>query len=360
MHVVLVAAARHPLREPFAGGLEALTWRLVQGLSQRGVRVTIFAGPGSDPVLGAQLLDVGELDLSDTARADISMPAEAWMREHHAYLQLMLRLNGRADIDLVHNNSLHHLPVAMASLLPAPLLTTLHTPPTPWLESAIAMMDCGRARFAAVSRHTARSWAHVTQATVVPNGVDTQTWHVGPGGQDLVWFGRLVPEKAPHLAIEIARRAGRHLRLAGPPSDPAYVAEHIAPRLRDGSASYVGHLGQRDLADLVGHSAATLVTPDWDEPYGLVAAESLACGTPVLAFGRGGLPEVIGPGTGALVDAADLDAAADQLGSVVRLSRQDARAHAVAHCSVEAMLDRYLALYEELASPTLCGLDGAA
>jgi glycosyltransferase involved in cell wall biosynthesis len=361
MHVVLIAAARYPLREPFAGGLEALTWMLARGLTERGITVTVFAGPGSDPILDAQILPVMEVQLSDAARTDVSMPPEAWLREHYAYLQLMLSLGGRSDIDVVHNNSLHHLPIAMAGVLPAPLLTTLHTPPTPWLEPAIGLMDHRRAAFAAVSRHTAQAWSHVTEATVIPNGVDTCAWLPGPGGEDLVWFGRLVPEKAPHLAIEIARRAGRHLRLAGPLSDPAYVAAEVGPHLREGAATYVGHLGQRDLADLVGHSAATLVTPDWDEPYGLVAAESLSCGTPVLAFARGGLPEIVSEETGALVDAGDLQAAADRLERVTRLSRQAARAHAVEHCSVDTMLDRYVARYEELAAGgSVDGLDGAA
>ncbi len=359
MHVVLVAAARHPLREPFAGGLEALTWRIAVGLAERGVRVTTFAGPGSDPGLAVEVLEVGPLVLSDAARADVSMPPENWLREHHAYLQLMLSLASRTDVDVVHNNSLHHLPVAMAPMVPAPVLTTLHTPPTPWLEPAIRLSDPHRTFFAAVSRHTAGAWSHVTDATVVPNGIDVRRWMPGPGGADLVWFGRLVPEKAPHLAIEIARRTGRHLRLAGPMSDRAYVARHIEPRLADGSASYVGHLDQRDLAVLVGRSAATLVTPDWDEPYGLVAAESLACGTPVLAFARGGLTEVVLPGVGALVHADDLDDAADQVERVVRIDRREARRHAVEHCSVEVMLDRYLALYEQVAaSPGR--VDGAA
>ena len=95
MHVVILAAARHPLRQPFAGGLESLTWALVRGLRERGVDVTLFAGPGSDPALGARELAVSPLELSDAARADVSMPPEPWLREHHAYLQVMLELRER-------------------------------------------------------------------------------------------------------------------------------------------------------------------------------------------------------------------------------------------------------------------------
>ena len=141
--------------EPFAGGLESLTWQLVRGLRRRGVEVTLFAGPGSDEALGAREIVVRPLDLSDTARGDVAMPPERWLREHHAYLQVMLELQGRTDVDLIHNNSLHFLPVSLAQSCSAPMLTTLHTPPTPWLEPAIALMDQSRARFVAVSGHTA-------------------------------------------------------------------------------------------------------------------------------------------------------------------------------------------------------------
>src|SRR5690606_37162151 len=137
------------------------TWHLVRGLRGRGVEVTLFAGEGSDPALGARELRVSPLELSPEARRDVSMPPEAWMREHHAYLQALMELQRRTDVDVVHNNSLHHLPVALAPVLPAPVLTTLHTPPTPWLESAIAVTGRRASRFVAVSAHTAASWRHV-------------------------------------------------------------------------------------------------------------------------------------------------------------------------------------------------------
>ncbi|MYT21952.1 glycosyltransferase, partial [Streptomyces sp. SID7760] len=97
------------------------------------------AAPGSDPALGARELPVRKVVLSREARADSSMPSGTWMQEHHAYLGLMLDLarHGEHRFDVVHNNSLHYLPVAMASALRVPIVTTLHTPPTPWLESAI-------------------------------------------------------------------------------------------------------------------------------------------------------------------------------------------------------------------------------
>jgi len=352
-HVVLIAHAGHPIREPFAGGLESLTARLVHGLRGRGVQVTVFAGPDSDPGLDARMMTVRELRLSLTARRDGSMPAMEHLRQHHAYLQVMIELGRRGDIDLVHNNSLHYLPIAMAATLAAPMLTTLHTPPTPWLEPAVGLMDTSPARFVAVSDYTARSWSHVVSSQVIHNGVCVKQWQPGPGGPDLVWCGRIVPEKAPHLAIRVARAAGRRIRLAGPVSDRAYFDARVRPLLGE-DARYAGHLDTAGLASLVGGSAATLVTPVWDEPYGLVAAESLACGTPVLGFARGGLPEVVDDTCARLVPwtgpAATVAAAADLVEDVVRLDRGAARERAVTSCSLDAMVEAYLRLYAEMTS----------
>lgn len=354
MHVVILAASRHPVAEPFAGGLESLTWHLVRGLRGRGVDVTLFAGPGTDPSLDARILATRPLVLSDAARADVSMAPEPWLREHHAYLQVMLELQRRDDVDVVHNNSLHHLPVAMAESLPSTVLTTLHTPPTPWLEPAIAIAAAsGRGpRHVAVSEFTAASWRHVAEVGVVPNGVDVARWTAGPGGPDLVWSGRLVPEKAPHLAVAAARAAGRRLRIAGPVGDRAYVDTVLRPLLGD-DVEYVGHLDTDRLRALVGACAAALVTPAWDEPYGLVAAEALACGTPVVALRRGGLPEVVDGLTGVLVDPDDPDLAgrlADGVERAVRLDRADCRERAERACSVTRMVQDYLEVYESAAT----------
>jgi glycosyltransferase involved in cell wall biosynthesis len=355
MHVVILAAARHPLRQPFAGGLESLTWALVRGLRQRGVDVTLFAGPGSDPALDARELAVAPLELSDLARADVSMPPEPWLREHHAYLQVMLELRDRADVDVIHNNSLHFLPLALAQSCAAPMLTTLHTPPTPWLEPTISLMDQTRSTFVAVSRHTARQWAHVTEADVVLNGVDTVLWTPGPGGDDLVWVGRVVPEKAPHEAICIALASGRHIRLAGPVGNPDYFHSSVEPLLGP-SVEYLGHLGVPALRDLVGSSAAMVVTPEWDEPYGLVAAESLACGTPVVGYRRGGLPEFVMPHCGVLVEPGDVAAAAAEVDGVCAMDRHQCRDHAETSCSLDTMVEAYLARYVQLTA----GIDRAA
>ncbi|MBX9639779.1 MAG: glycosyltransferase [Mycobacteriaceae bacterium] len=351
LRVALIASNRHPIREPFAGGLEAHVCHLSRALAARGHEVSLFAAPGSAPGPQCRRLVVRQLNLSASAQRDISMPAADFMADHHAYLSLMLWLAGPGahEFDIIHNHSLHYLPVAMAPMLSTPMLTTVHTPPTPWLESAVDASGGRGTRFSAVSEHTAAAWRHVAaQIAAVRNGVDTDLWPLGPGGPALVWFGRMTPEKAPHLAIAAARLAGRPLVLAGPISDHRYFADHVAPQLRDG-VRYAGHLDQVRLAALVGESCAALVTPTWDEPYGLVVAEAMSCGTPVVAFERGGIPELIDGTSGRLAPADDVAAMADAVSDVTRLPRDAVREHALERCSAAAMLTAYSGLYRQMA-----------
>jgi glycosyltransferase involved in cell wall biosynthesis len=349
LRICLIASSRFPIREPFAGGLEAHTHALSGELVRRGHRVSLFAAPGSDPELGADELDVATFVSSDAARADVASPPESWMREHHAYLRLMLDLarTGARRFDVVHNNSLHHLPVAMAEALQIPLVTTLHTPPVPWLESA-ARFAPSSTRFVAVSDQMGRAWRHVVRSTTVYNGVDTDLWRPGPGGGGAVWSGRMVREKAPHAAIDAARAAGMPLQLAGPAYDPVYFADEIAPRLGDG-VRWVGHLSQRDLSALVGGADVALVTPAWEEPYGLVAAEAMSCGTPVAAFARGAMRELVDDRTGRLAPADDISGLARAVAAATSLPREQVRATAVARWSLDRMADEYESLYRAAA-----------
>ncbi len=350
LRIAVIASTRFPIGEPFAGGLEAHTWALVRGLRQRGHRVTVFAGPGSDPTLDVEVLPVSRMALSDEAADDVSMPARDWLADHHAYLTLMLQLAERTTAyDIVQNSSLHYLPLAMARTLLMPMVCTLHTPPTPWLESAIQTGDCP-VTFCAVSAHTARAWRdRVPRLEVIANGVDPTVWKCGPGGGPLLWAGRIVPEKGPHLAMQAALRAGLPLELVGPIGNDAYFAHEVQPLLGP-TVRYVGHVTHRELAQIAGRSSAALVTPCWDEPYGLVAAEALSCGTPVAGFARGALPDLLDASCSLLVAPGDVPALADALPRAQQLSRTAARDHAVRHCSQDVMLQRYEQLYRRLAA----------
>lgn len=361
--VAVLGPSRYPISEPYSGGLESFVGGLVTGLRARGHRVLLFAAAGSSRAQ-PELLCGGGWRPDELSRQDASMPAEAFLREHHAHLNVLtaLRTTYAHEVDVVHNNSLHHLPLSLADTLPFPTLTTLHTPPTPWLTSALDAGGSSHA-FTAVSGFTARQWAPwVGSADVVPNGVDPQRWPLGPGGDGLLWFGRIVPEKAPHLALAAAAAAGHHLHLVGPVLDEEYFAEQVAPHL-GADATWHGHLGGTDLVRAVGRASAVLVTPAWDEPFGLVAAEAAMCGTPVVAFDRGGLSEVLrlgaGQQVGAVVPPDDVAAMAAAIDPVLALDRREVRAAAVAHLSADAMVDRYEELLLAAASRRTAALASA-
>lgn len=295
LRVLVVAPSRYPLRQPHAGGLEACVWDRVRWLRTRGHDVTLCAADGSD-----YLGDVPEFRL----------PTPAWTRpEESSDTDYPLGYAGAVDAafeaardrliadrhlyDVVDNHSLHPAPIRWSREAEIPVVTTLHTPPLePLLEAAGQVRDSPH-RFVAVSQATARAWSvEGVDAFVFPNGIDTEQWTRGDGGPSWVWSGRVVPEKAPHLAIEAARAVGAHLVLAGRIGDVDYFEQEVVPRLGP-HARYVGPLRQPDLCRLVGSSAVALVTPMWEEPFGLVIAEALATGTPVAAFDIGGVSEVL-------------------------------------------------------------------
>ena len=179
---------------------------------------------------------------------------------------------------------------------------------------------------------------------IILNGVDPDLWVQGPGGEDAVWSGRLVPEKAPHEAIDAARRTGRAITVVGPVLDRPYFDREIRPRLGH-QVRYAGHLDQRSLCDLVGSSAVAVVTPQWDEPYGLVAAEAMACGTPVAAYARGGLNEIVTPESGRLATSSDVAALARAIDAAATCDRGAVRRHAVQSHGLTRMVDEYEALF---------------
>ncbi|MEG3175585.1 glycosyltransferase [Sphingomonas sp. RB3P16] len=347
MRIAIIAHLKHAIIEPFAGGLEMHTHLLAKRLRERGHDVTLFASTHSDPATGLRAIcDETTLMAAGVAEAsDI-----VFFREHHAYLGLMSELR-RGDFDIVHNNSLHYLPVTLADTLPMPMVTSLHTPPFCWLESGIRHCRGEAARFVAVSEAIRTMWSPIVAIDrVVANGIDLDRFAyraVADADPYLVWYGRIVPEKGTHLAIAAARRLGLPLRIAGPVSDPDYYAAEVAPQLSE-TIRYVGHLDHQALSALVAGARAFLCTPQWDEPYGLVVAEALACGTPVAAFARGAIPGLLDAESGVLATPDDVASLADAARRAMTLDRAACRARADAICDADTMIDGYEALYAEM------------
>lgn len=347
MRIGIIAHLKHAIGEPFSGGLEMHTHLLGKALRERGHSVIVFASTRSDHAIGAEAI------CDETTIAEVGTEEATdvrFLREHHAYLTLMNGLR-RRRFDVIHNNSLHYLPVSMADALPMPMVTTLHTPPFCWLESGVRVAKAPRSAFVAVSESIRRSWSPITPVDrVVMNGIDLDrfAYRARPDARPyLVWSGRIVPEKGPHHAIAAAERIGAELRIAGPIMDPDYFAAAIAPRLSD-RIRHLGHLDHATLASVIGGARASLCTPCWEEPYGLVVAEALACGVPVAAFARGAVPEIVDASCGVLAAPDDVAALAHAAVKAQSLSRADCRRRAETRCDAAVMIDGYEDLYADL------------
>ena len=354
MKIGIIAHLKYPIKEPFAGGLEMHTHALADGLIRRGHQVQVFALSESDPCLSINPLSVSTLDYQKFQEPDPERFSEQFVQEHHAYLDLMLRLADEA-FDVIQNNSLNYVPLSMARMLSIPMVTTLHTPPFSWLQSAVLCEQRHRqVHYVTVSQQNARAWKPylATDCPVIYNGIALDQWHFSAQAErgTAVWFGRIVPEKGPHLAIEAAHKAGLRITLAGPICDPAYYETQIRPLLWY-SDRYVGHLNHRALVQLIGQSSVFLCTPRWEEPYGLVVTESLACGTPVAAFRRGALPEILDSNTGCFALPDDTDSLAEAAQQATTLRRLDCCKRAERIGSGERMIDEYVNLYQAVSSP---------
>jgi len=343
MKIGVIAHLKHAIRDPFAGGLEMHTFSLCKMLRQHGHEVTLFAAAGSAKGLGLEAI------CSEMERASGS-PEMQFRQEHRLYLKLMETLRFR-DFDIIHNNSLHYLPLALADCLPMPMVTVLHTPPFWEMEGSIRHKKCENSSFVAVSGKIRDMWAPITSIDrVIHNGIDLKRFRYAPApaaNAYVVWSGRIVPEKGLHLAILAARQAHLPVRIAGPIADHGYFERDVRPLLND-EVIYAGHLNHFELADLMRGARAFLFTPLWEEPYGLVLAEALACGTPVASFCRGAVAEILDESCGIIVPPNDIAALAQAAHDVQCLSRSDCRKRAEAIADAGTMVAQYEDLYRHL------------
>lgn len=356
LRIAVVAPLRFPIRRPHAGGLESSVWAEVYALRRRGHDVRLIAVHGSDFVEPGSVFDLPGLHWPSGSRpTDTTYPPS---HEAVSVPALDRALSAIADgsFDVVANHCLHPLPLRRAPELGVPMVTTLHTPVDAGFVAAHRAATGRGSLFLSVSAHTRREWARAgVPSTLLANAVDPDAWPIGPGGDALVWFGRIVPEKAPHLAIDVARALGRRLVLAGRIGDTDYAERSVLPRLGD-DVVHVGALDPVRLARLVGSSAVALSTPAWAEPFGLVAPEALMCGTPVVSFDVGGVPEIADGTVGMrLVAPGDADEMAGCAEILARRSaaepgfREGVRASALARFSLSARTAALEALFSDLA-----------
>lgn len=346
MKVAVICHLEYPIAQPFAGGLETHTWFLCQSLMTRGHQVTVFASGDSD-----QRLNLVPLVAKSFALEKAMPAAEKDFKKEIVYQKLLHQIN-RSDFDLIHNNSLNHIPFLAAQNLRIPMLTVLHTPPFAKLFAAARSVPASaQFRLLAVSQAIAQQWQPVT-SEVVYNGIDISQWTFNPHPEpnSALWFGRFVPEKSPHEAILATQLAGFKLKLAGPISDADYFRQKVLPHIDGNRVQYLGHLSHQQLQTVVGQAAVFVNTPSWAEPYGLVYAESLACGTPVAAFESGAVREIVDDTCGCVVPQRCLTRLAAAIHSAAQRSRQQCRLRAEKFCSLETMIDHYEAHYRQLLS----------
>ena len=318
------------------GPWELVASLLTEGLVARGHEVTLFATADSET--SGTLESVAPHGYEE----DASMDGRVWEALHVAgALQ-------RSDaFDIVHSH-LDWLPLAFARSWRAPLVTTIHGFSGPRILPAY---EAAKSNYVSIS--DADRSPLLDYVATVYHGIDpgSLAFTAAPG-DDLVAFGRIHPDKGTADAIEIARRAGRRLVLCGIVQDPAYFAAEVEPHIDGDAVVYLGSVGPEERSRVLGHAAALLHPIHFDEPFGLSVVEAMATGTPVVAFRRGSMAEVIDDGvTGFAVAAggSSIDAAVDAVGRAVRLDRSLVRATALRRFGVDRMVDDYVAVYDRLA-----------
>jgi glycosyltransferase involved in cell wall biosynthesis len=237
------------------------------------------------------------------------------------------------------------VPLAFSRLVETPLVTTIHGFSSERILPVFKAYD-DRVHYVAISdadRHSDQRYA-----ATIHHGIRLEDFPFDPlGSEDLLFFGRIHPDKGAAEAIATARRAGRRLIMAGIVQDQDYHNEQVAPALDNRSVVYRGPVGGAARTKALGSARALLHLINFDEPFGLSVVEALACGTPVIASNRGSMPELIDPGvTGFLVDS--VDAAVDAIGRIGEIDRTACRSAVSTRFTVDRMADRYLDLYRSL------------
>lgn len=243
----------------------------------------------------------------------------------------------------------HHPELALSYARRYPrvrVVSVLHDPLYDWYADIFKLYPSPNIALVSISDHQRRDHPEVPFAETVHNGVDTAqfSFNAKPGDY-LLFSGRIVPEKGVAEAVQVARKTGQKLVIAGLvfSADQDYFDTFVKPFLSE-DITYAGYIPREDIAPYYQNARALLMPVTWAEPFGMTMVEAMACGTPVIAFNKGAVPEVIQDGkTGFIVDSVDGMAAA--VSNLPGIDRRDCRQHVEAHFSLQAMVDRYEALF---------------
>ena len=359
MKIAIMAPLVTAIREPQRGGSQAFVSDLARGLAGRGHDVHVYAASGSE-IPGVEVVDTGidprslagTLYRASGPAAGEPGEARAASAADSAFATAYTAVRaGRYDV--IHNHAFDAPAVRLATALPAPVVHTLHLPPDQAVSAALRQVArCSRPpAVAAVSDFQAGAWRLVVPVDAIlppypPTGVIA--WS-GRAGRGALYAGRLSPEKGTAEAIDIARAAGVPIDIYGDVYDPGYSREQIDPRRNWPGVTVHPGVPRASLWEAMARAAVVLYPARWDEPFGMAAAEAQACGTPVVAFRRGGLSEVIMDGvTGFLVRPDDVAAAAEAVSKAAGISRLACREHAEGRLDLDLSLDAHERLYRRV------------
>lgn len=314
------------------GPWELVTSLLTEALVAKGVDVTLFAT--LDSITSATLAGVVPAPYSD----DPAIDAKVWEYRHLAHLF------ERADeFDIIHNQA--DFPAhAFSGLVATPMVTTIHGFSSERILPMYKPFE-DRVHFVAIS--AADRHPDLRYAATIHHGIVAKEFPLDPvGSDDLLFFGRIHPDKGTAEAIEVARRAGRRLHIYGIIQDQAYYEREVLPHVGD-AVIFHGPVGGEARISALGKAHALLHLVNFDEPFGLSVIEAMACGTPVIAQRRGSMTELIDDGVnGYLVD--DIEAAVVAVGRIGALDRRRISEGVARRFSVRRMAGEYIALYERV------------
>ncbi len=324
------------------GGIEHVVDLLCDGLVARGHEVTLYAAPGSRSAAMVQhVLPEGHEDEIGSAMIEADHVARVLDRVDDA--------SRFKPFDVIHDHC-GFTALAMANRIDVPVVHTLHGPFVP-STSQFYSQHGHKGHIVGISEAQKASAPQGMRVhDVIPNPIDVDAWPFMPVKDDyLLWVGRMHPTKGADRAIKAARRANRRIILAGPiqPGQEQYFRDHVQPHVDQDQVQYVGEIGGDIKRSLFAHATALLMPIRWNEPFGMVMVEALACGTPVIAFDEGAAPEIVAHGTSGFLVADDEEmvAAVRMVGDI---DPKACREHVQARFAVDSVAKAYEAVYAGL------------
>ncbi|OGD64427.1 hypothetical protein A2215_03495 [Candidatus Berkelbacteria bacterium RIFOXYA2_FULL_43_10] len=356
MKILMLAQSSNPIPSPsdkiFAPGV--IFNEIAEGLKERGHEVTVFAS--SDSKTKAKLVDFG---IPSTHNKSLETDKDIWYRyyQHQMYLASeVIKEYRTGKYDLLHIDEFRVAPY-FSEFVEGPITCTYHGIPAEDHDLRFDLDKLRQKRFynrikyiAATDKQKELGSKYFNFVATVHHGIDLNRFKLSPrGGDNLAFVGRLIEGKNPDIAIDVAKKSGRGLDLFGTYDETSeYFKTKISPKI-DKSINLNGHVHYTKMGSAYENAKALLFPITWDEAFGLVVIEAMACGTPVIAFDRGAMRELIVDGkTGFVVKEGDVQGMVDAVQKIDTIDRAECRAHVEKNFSAEKMVAGYEKVFKEL------------